>query len=144
MDIRRFKEYILEMEQQGMKVETYSDTSISGQITSREDGALLLTIPYETGWSLYVDGQEAEIIPFSNALISVPLTAGTHSIELKYQSEGLRTGIMITVISLALLLLLYCLRKLFTAWKQEKATASEAEKDKVAEIQLEQLEDKKE
>ena len=136
MDTELFISYVQDRQEQGMTVDSWSDTSISGQVTAKEDGYLLLTVPYEEGGTLYVDGAKTEITPFRDALISVPLSAGTHTISLHYEPAGLRTGIMLSIVSIALLLFIYCLKKLFTAWKQEKAG-----EEKPARIQDEPLEE---
>ncbi len=96
------------LSQQALDVTSYSDTSLTGTIDVQEDGLLFTSIPYDNGWTLTVDGVETEIEIFADALISVPLTAGTHEIHLEYHAPGQSLGLMVTsgtIILICLMLL---------------------------------------
>ncbi len=54
------------------------------------------TIPYDTGWTVSVDG---EVVPTEknwNCMLAFPVTPGEHRIELTYAPPGKRVGIMMT------------------------------------------------
>ena len=85
------------LSQQTMVTEEFTDTFIKGSIDVTEAGRLVLSIPSEEGWTLYVDGKESEILDFKETFISVYLEEGHHEIELKYMTPGLKTGMMITL-----------------------------------------------
>lgn len=55
---------------------------------------VLTTVPYEDGWTLYIDGQEAEIKPYQQAFISFDVPAGTHTCELKFTAPGFKAGLI--------------------------------------------------
>lgn len=77
-----------------LQVESFTDTSLSGTIDVKETGYFFTSIPYEKGWTLYVDGSEREITPYQNAWIAVEaLEAGHHTIALSFEPAGLRIGI---------------------------------------------------
>ena len=71
---------------------------------------------YENGWRAYVDGVEvplaqtasalSESVRLTDAVIAFPLTAGQHTVELRYTAPGLKTGAIISGVSLGLFLLL--------------------------------------
>ncbi len=75
---------------------TYSDTEVTGDIEVPEGEDLLLTIPYEAGWKLYVDGEEYEKSSFMDALTLVKLGAGKHTIRMSYFTPGLISGVLIS------------------------------------------------
>lgn len=93
-----------------------TDTSLSGTVDAAEDGLFYTSIPYENGWRAYVDGVEvplaqtasasSESVRLTDAVIAFPLTAGQHTIELRYTAPGLKTGAIISGVSLGLFLLL--------------------------------------
>lgn len=85
-----------------LTVEKYDETSLSGTIDVNSAGYLVLSIPYDPGWTLYVDGIKTDYDLFENAFISVYLNNGSHSIELKYFPDGLITGAAISIIAIAL------------------------------------------
>lgn len=99
----------------------FSDTRVCGTITALQDGLFYSSIPYEPGWTALVDGQpvalaenydpSSEEILLTDAVISFPLTAGEHTIELTYEAPGLRAGAIISAASLLIFLLLLLLRR---------------------------------
>ena len=72
-----------------LNVSSYSDTSIKGTISSKENCYLYSSIPYDDGWSVYVDGKKAETFEIGGTLLAIELTAGNHQIEYKYTPSGL-------------------------------------------------------
>lgn len=83
-------------------VETFETTNISGTVEAKKDGLLYMSIPYENGWTAYVDGVETEITPIADAMVSVPLTAGKHTVTFKYVPEGFIPGLTATILCIAL------------------------------------------
>ncbi len=77
-----------------------SDGHVTATVSVPDSRLLLTTISCEAGWTLWVDGVRTEIVPYQDALISVPLEKGTHQIELRFAAPGLIPGIAITTVSL--------------------------------------------
>ncbi len=88
---------------EGLDVVEYDDTYIKGNINVSEDGLMYTSIIYDRGWSAYIDGKEVEITSINDALLAVPVTAGNHTIELKYSPTNLTLGLVITFASIAIL-----------------------------------------
>ncbi len=99
------------LSQQTMKLEEFADTTIKGSIDVSEVGRLVLSIPKEAGWMLYVDGKETETLDFKEAFLSVYLEEGTHSIELKYMTPGFKNGAIISGVCIGLFILTMWIRK---------------------------------
>jgi hypothetical protein len=57
-------------------------------------------------WRARVDGKEAPVMRAQYSLIGVPLPAGARTVELEFYSRTYRRGLLITVATLALVLLL--------------------------------------
>lgn len=85
-------------------VNTLFKTSLTGTVTAETDGLLFTSIPYENGWVVKVDGEIVETEAFADAFLAVELSAGTHTVEFIYHTEGLNLGILLTVLCLALLI----------------------------------------
>jgi uncharacterized membrane protein YfhO len=79
-----------------LEVTAFSDTCVEGTIEVTRAGNLVLSIPSQTGWNVYVDGILTETESFQDALIGVPLTEGEHSIKLTYCTPGLLPGAAIS------------------------------------------------
>jgi uncharacterized membrane protein YfhO len=66
----------------------HSGSHLSGSFEAREDQLLLLTIPYDTGWQLYIDGQRTQYTMVLDAVMAVPVSGGNHSLEMRYTPRG--------------------------------------------------------
>ncbi len=80
-------------------------SQVSGTVDVQEAGTLLLTIPYDEGWTILVDGQETEFSCVGGALIGVHLEEGEHTVEMKYTPDGFWLGCGVTLLSALLFLL---------------------------------------
>lgn len=100
--------------QNTMKMEALTDTSVTGSIQTDRDGLFYTSIPYENGWSAYVDGKEVEITPVGGAFVAFRLTEGLHKIRIEYQTPGHALGLKITLASFAAFVLMLA----FAIWRR--------------------------
>lgn len=106
------------LSEQSMTLDSYDSNHIKGHIDAKGSGELVLSVPFEPGWTLKVDGVVTEMNIFEDCFISIPLTDGEHTIELSYYPSGLNAGIVISLISLAAFLL--------TIWLNKKKAATKS------------------
>lgn len=74
---------------------------------AKEDQVLFTTLAYDKGWQAKIDGKKVPIKAFKNALITIPVKKGKHTLTLTYYPPGLflGTGISLTA---TVLFGLYC------------------------------------
>ncbi|MBQ7725430.1 MAG: YfhO family protein, partial [Lachnospiraceae bacterium] len=84
--------------------DTYSTEKISGSIDAGEKGLLLLQIPYSKGWKAFVDEKEVPVLRADTMFMALPLDKGHHDIVMKYSTPGLKTGAIISIAGLIILL----------------------------------------
>lgn len=89
-----------ELDDETLQITDYSSTHIKGNIDVLKDGICIISVPYEKGWTLKVDGRKKEIQLLQDCMIAVPLSAGEHQIELKFVPNGMIPGIVLTVCGL--------------------------------------------
>ncbi len=80
---------------------TYEGNHITGTITLSEEKHLCLSLPYSKGWTAQVDGTPTPLKQANTMFTALPLTPGTHTIELHYRTPGLILGLTITALALA-------------------------------------------
>jgi len=85
-----------------LRIKRFKDTDILGSVEAKRDGIMFLSIPYEKGWSVYIDGKKAETFKLLQAVLGVRVPAGRHDIELKYTPEGFPLGVTISLLSFVL------------------------------------------
>ena len=92
--------------QSELTVTSYDSTHLNGTVDSVSGGVLLLTVPFDNGWTATVDGASAPILSIGDALMGIQMTGGTHEISMSYTPEGLGLGLKISIASLILIILL--------------------------------------
>lgn len=73
---------------------------LTGTISTSKDKFLCFSIPYDKGWTAYVDGKKAELVQANIGFMGVELSAGDHDIELKYCPLGMPLGAVFSCIGL--------------------------------------------
>ncbi len=84
---------------------SYDSTHINGEITLAKNGRLILSVPYEKGWTVMVDGVETKPALFGGTLMALDLQAGYHIIEMHYMPYGQNLGIVVSVASIAIFMI---------------------------------------
>ena len=84
-----------------------SDDKVAGEVLVDRATTLFTSIPYDEGWSVYVDGNQIEKIKLIDAFLGIELTAGKHNVEFRFLGTGVIIGRIVSGISLAILILLY-------------------------------------
>ncbi|MBU4017064.1 YfhO family protein [Patescibacteria group bacterium] len=98
-DVRKI---INEKRSNSLQIISYKDDNIVGKINVSGNRILVLTIPYDNGWTVYVDRNKTPLFKVDNGLIGVKLSPGQHIIELKYFPPMMMFGIFISIITLFL------------------------------------------
>lgn len=111
---------VSDLSDEQMTVTSYDDTSIKGTITNQNAGLMLMSVAYNDGFKLAVDGKQQEIIAVGDALVGVHLEPGTHEIELYYAPEGFTEGLLLTVVCLVVLVVICIVTFIF---RRRKANA---------------------
>ena len=102
MDEQVLKEALELLGKESMYNVTYDSTHIKGEITLSQDGRLILSVPYEKGWTVLLDGEEVTPQLFGGALMALELGAGYHVIEMHYVPYGTGLGIAVSMISIGI------------------------------------------
>lgn len=72
--------------------------SVWGQAQADIQQTVFLSIPYDSGWTLKIDGKTAPLSRAFMGFSSFTLPAGTHSIEMKYTPPGFIPGALLTLL----------------------------------------------
>jgi len=100
-----FCELLPKLQQNQYEIESFTESHFVGHVTATEEKSLFfLTIPYDKGWHVYIDGEEAETVKVLDALTAVTLTAGEHTVEMRYFPDAVKYGLIISGCSFAVFL----------------------------------------
>ena len=131
MDV--LKEVIQKMGASHMENIVYDSDHISGNITLSESGKIILSVPYEKGWSVYVNGEKYETGLFGDSFMTISLDAGEYEIEMDYVPHGKEAGICLSLISILAFGICLFLRRKWIGYRND----SKQDETTDVEIQLE-------
>lgn len=95
------------------KLENISEScnEITGTINLKENKMLAFSIPYNIGWTAYVDGKKTDLERINITYMGLYLEKGKHNIRLSYITPGLRIGCFITCCSIIIFVILIIVKK---------------------------------
>ena len=107
----KYIETINELKKNEFNITKYNkDDHIEGNIDVNNDkNVLLLTIPYDKGWNIYVDDNKVNYDICFDSFICLDLDKGKHNIKMNYVPNGFIVGLIIS--SLAFIVTIIYIRK---------------------------------
>ncbi len=82
------------------KTDTYGFTAKTAVF--RDNTIVFFSVPNTKGFSCTVDGFDTEIITVDYGLMGIPVTGGAHEIRVTYTPEGLKSGVIMSIIGVLL------------------------------------------
>lgn len=110
-----FEQGYKKISQSVMNTTNLTASSMEGEIDVKQDGLFYTSIPYEEGWTAFVDGEKVDVTPVGDAMLSFPIAKGNHTIKLTYYPKGFWPGFAISavcaLIFAVICVLIYVLKK---------------------------------
>ena len=67
-----------------------NNSGFHAEITLGKENLVFFSVPYDDGFTAYVNGQETEIVEVDEGLMAVLCPAGENTIDFVYQPDGIR------------------------------------------------------
>ena len=84
---------------------------ITGNILVTENGYFTLSIPYDRGFNIYIDGEKIDYFKINKYFIGFKINKGNHNIKIIYKAPLKTISIVITIIGIITFLILLILEK---------------------------------
>lgn len=99
--------YVADVNNQPINIKMHNEAYIEISCTNEdaETKYLLCTIPYDKGWSAKINGKRVEPGDIQN-FVALPIENGEYEIELRFVPRGLYAGIIMTLVSILILVIL--------------------------------------
>ena len=81
----------------GVEDFSFGNSSFHARTAYESDELVVFSVPYDEGWSAYIDGEPVETDKVNGGFIAVRVPAGEHNIDFTYTVPWLREGIILTV-----------------------------------------------
>ena len=98
-----YKQYTDDLRKDTLNITHFGQTHITGKIDLPEQRMMYLSIPFDKGWTVRVDGQVKNKIALFGGMTGILLPQGHHEIELSYELRFFGYGVYLSIIGLILL-----------------------------------------
>ncbi len=96
---KSIEDYVKEAESRAVSDFSRNSKGFKCNTNYSEDSLVYFSVPYDKGWTAYIDGAEVEFVN-SCGMILLPVSKGEHNIEFKYNTPGLKFGMYISIVSI--------------------------------------------
>jgi len=83
-----------------------NDVMVYGTKSASPQFAVFSEVYYDKGWKAFIDGKEAEFVKANYVLRAMPIPAGAHTIEFRFEPQSHKIGSTVTIICSVLMLVL--------------------------------------
>lgn len=106
LNLENFEQAYSYLANDPMDIEIVNQNHIKASVKNVQPNQLVFTsIPYDKGWSVYVDGEKVQPSVVLDTLMAIPTGSGDHEIEMKYTPPGLNIGLLVSIISVAVFII---------------------------------------
>lgn len=98
LDMKVFRESIKRIEESQLEIKSVEKEKVVLEKKKEKDETAVLTIPYEKGWNITINGEKIEYFKTLDAFIGMHLPSGTYEIEMEYKVPGKVTGTIVSII----------------------------------------------
>ena len=93
-----------------------TNSGFHAEITLKKDDLVFFSVPYDDGFTAYVNGKETEVIRVDEGLMAVLAPAGENTIDFVYQADGYSLASKVSLAALAV----FVLYAGYFVWKKKK------------------------
>lgn len=102
VDLQILENQLSRVDSAGFALTAYENGRIAATFNAAQDETLVISQPYEDGWTATVNGKPAEVQAAYDGLMGIPVQTGDNVIELHYLTPGLVPGAVVGIASVTL------------------------------------------
>ena len=102
VDLQTLQNQLSRIDSAGFALTTYENGRIAATFAATQDETLVISQPYEDGWTATVNGQPVEVQAAYDGLMGIPVQTGDNVVELRYLTPGLVPGAVVGIASVTL------------------------------------------
>ena len=95
-----YAQRVADLSRDTLTLDKMTETHISGKVNASDSKMLYLSVPYDKGWQLKVDGQVRDKHIVFAGMTGVFLTRGQHTIELVYDLRYFNKGLILGLVGI--------------------------------------------
>lgn len=83
----------------------------TAKINLKSEKMIFFSVPYDKGWSAFINGEKVEIIKVDDGLMALKCQKGINNIEFNYIPQGFKFGAILSIVSFVLICVGICINK---------------------------------
>ena len=95
-----FKQYVTDLSKDSLTMSKFDEREIAGAVNLNTDKMVYLSVPFDDGWSMKVNGQPADKIKIDGGMTGIMLKKGSNQIVLIYHQRYLTAGMLMVFLGL--------------------------------------------
>jgi len=108
--IYRYDEEVLgeaseSLNDKGFNITYIGDKGIIAEGDMNKNGYVFISLPYNPGYIVYVDGQKTDYTSYRDMFMLVGMSEGHHEIRIRFIPDGLCSGMIVSVIFLVIMII---------------------------------------
>jgi len=112
-DVQNIAKYLLSDDNATLDNIVYYGDKLSATVYSKDKSFMVITLPFDDGWKILVNGQETDKYQVNGGFIGIPIDSGENTIDMYFIPSGFKVGFFIscTGILLATIIVVVEIRK---------------------------------
>ena len=102
VDLQILEDQLSRIDSDGFALSAYENGRIAATFNAAQNETLVISQPYEDGWTATVNGKPVELQAAYDGLMGVPVQTGDNIVELRYLTPGLIPGAVVGIASVTL------------------------------------------
>lgn len=102
VDLQILENQLSRIDSAGFALTAYENGRITATFNAAQDETLVISQPYEDGWTATVNGKPVEVQAAYDGLMGIPVQTGDNVVELRYLTPGLVPGTVVGIASVTL------------------------------------------
>jgi uncharacterized membrane protein YfhO len=106
-----FSQMVGQKRSQAMKMTSFNQKHITGEISVDSPRMLFFSIPVDSGWKALVNGTPAPLVKANIGFMGLLLEAGTYHVDLKYEVNYLKATLPVSILFILIYLVVVFWKK---------------------------------
>lgn len=107
IDRLNYKKYFLSLIENSVTPEVMKDGKVVFETRYQDAHPVMTTIPYDSGWTVKLDGEEVEPEKMFDVFIALEIPAGNHTVTMSYTPPLFTLGLILSLFGV-IMLIVYC------------------------------------
>lgn len=113
------------LSEEHLEISSFSEGEIKGTLDMRDEGVMVLSIPFDDGWSVYDGDKKVSVVKVMRGFTGVPLGAGHHDLRIVYTPKGIVIGVVVMILSWIIFIVYLFVRRRFKEKEASLETSSD-------------------